>query len=116
MREEYANLACSITSFWLQVSISSSVYFYFFISRENNADIFAAYQLISYCSLSSLILLPIAMVSFYILSERFFLKRKDLSHARVASVSKKECSFAVHFFVNIYKVFKVSDEWLNVIC
>ena len=50
------------------------------------------------------------MVSFYIFSERLFLKRKDLSDARVASVSKKECDFAVHFFVNIDKVFKVSDE------
>ena len=37
------------------------------------------------------------MISFYILSERFFLKHKGLSDARVAPVTKKEYGFAVHF-------------------
>ena len=41
------------------------------------------------------------MDSFYILSKRFFLKREGLSDARVASITKKEYRFAVHFFVNI---------------
>ena len=37
------------------------------------------------------------MINFYILSERFFLKRKRLSDARVALITKKEYGFAVHF-------------------
>ena len=37
------------------------------------------------------------MISFYILSEIFVLKRKGLSDARVASITKKEYGFTVHF-------------------
>ena len=37
------------------------------------------------------------MINFRILTERFFLKRKGLSDARVASITKKEYDFAVHF-------------------
>ena len=37
------------------------------------------------------------MISFYILSKRFFLRCKGLSDARVASIAKKEYDFAVHF-------------------
>ena len=47
-------------------------------------------------------------ISLYILPKRFFLKRVGLSDARVASITKKEYVFAVPFFVNICKVFKVS--------
>ena len=36
-------------------------------------------------------------ISFYILSERFFLKRKGLSDAGVVSITKKQYGFAVHF-------------------
>ena len=54
--------------------------------------------LMSYYSFSSLILSSIAMISFYILSNRFFLKREGLSDVRVASVTKEEYGFAVHFF------------------
>ena len=36
------------------------------------------------------------MISFLIVSKRFFLKRKRLSHARVVSITKKEYGFAVH--------------------
>ena len=36
------------------------------------------------------------MIGFYIHSKRFFLKGKALSDAAVASVTKKEYSFAVH--------------------
>ena len=39
----------------------------------------------------------IVMISFYILSKRFFLKHKGLSNARVASITKKEFGFAVQF-------------------
>ena len=44
------------------------------------------------------------MISFYILSTRFFLKCKGLSDARVASVTKKEYGFAVHFLCKVFKV------------
>ena len=37
------------------------------------------------------------MISFYILSERFFLKRKGLSDVRVASIIRKEYAFVLHF-------------------
>ena len=37
------------------------------------------------------------MISFYIVSKRFFLKRKGLSDEREASITKKEYGFAVHF-------------------
>ena len=40
------------------------------------------------------------MISFYILSKIFFLKRKELSEARVASITKNEYGFAVHFYTD----------------
>ena len=51
---------------------------------DDNADIFAASLLISYCNFSSLILSSIFMISFYTLSKRFSLKRKELSDERVS--------------------------------
>ena len=65
---------------------------------DDNADIFAASLLISYCNFSSVISSSIVMISFYILSKRLFLKPKGLSDARVASINKKEYGFAVHLF------------------
>ena len=98
---EYANLACSIICFSLEGNISSPVrYSYLSILPDDNADIFVAPLLISYCSLSSLILLSIVMISFHILSKRFILKRKGLSDARVASITKKEYGFAVYFYID----------------
>ena len=46
------------------------------------------------------------MTSFYNLSERFFVKRKRLSHARVPSLTKKEDGFEIHLY-QIHIVFKV---------
>ena len=37
------------------------------------------------------------MISFGIISERFFLKHKGSFDIRVASVTKREYGFAVHF-------------------
>ena len=37
------------------------------------------------------------MIILYILSKRFFLKREGSSNARVASITKKEYGFAMHF-------------------
>ena len=48
------------------------------------------------------------MISFHVLSKSFFLKNEGLSDARVASVTKKEYGFAVHFFVKIHKVLNVN--------
>ena len=36
------------------------------------------------------------MISFYVHSKRFFLKRKELYDARVASITKKEYGSAKH--------------------
>ena len=57
----------------------------------------AASLLILYCSFLSLILLSIVTISFYILSKRFFLKREEISDARVVSITKSGYSFAVYF-------------------
>ena len=66
------------------------------IRKQLEADVFAASLLISYCSFSSL-MLSIATISFYIISKKFFLKRKGLFDARVASRTKKEYGFTVQF-------------------
>ena len=93
---EYANLACSIIYLWLESNISSPARYSIF--PEDNAHIFAASPLILYCNFLSLILSSIiVMISFYILSKNFSLKREGLSDARVASITKKEYSFAVHY-------------------
>ena len=40
------------------------------------------------------------MISFYILSKRFFLKRKRLSDARVASITKKNMVLQYIFYID----------------
>ena len=83
---------------YLESNISSPVrYSCISILSDDNVNIFSASLLISCCSFSSLILSSIVMISFYILSKRFFLKREGLSAARVASIIKKGCGFVVHF-------------------
>ena len=66
------------------------------------------------CSFSSLFLSSIIMISCYILCIRFFLKRKELSNARVVSINKSEYGFEVHFllFIKIYKVLKINIWWM----
>ena len=46
------------------------------------------------------------MISFYILSKRFFLKHKGLSVVRVMAVTKKKYGFAVHFLLIFMKPLK----------
>ena len=65
--------------------------------QTTNFCYFPSSLLITYSNFSSLILASIVMISFCILSERFFLKRKGLSDARVISITKKEYDFVVHF-------------------
>ena len=56
------------------------------------------------------------MISFYILSKRFFLKREGLSGARVVSLTKNKNDFAVYFLQRLIKSWKsISDEWLNAV-
>ena len=64
-------------------------YSYLSILLDDNADIFADFLLISHCTFSSLLLSSIVKTSFYILSKRLFLKRKELSGVRVVSIFKK---------------------------
>ena len=64
--------------------------------------------LISYCSVSPLIVSSIVMISFYILFKRLFLKCKRFSDARLVSFTKKEYGFAVHFFIKIHELFEVN--------
>ena len=61
-----------------------------------------------YCSLSSLILPSISMSNFYIFSERFCLKHKGLTKARVVSIAKYKYGFEVRLFIKIHKVSKVN--------
>ena len=48
------------------------------------------------------------MISFYILSKRFFLKLEGLSDVRVASITNNEYGFAIHSF-KVRKVLKVNN-------
>ena len=99
LRREYVKLACSIILLWSNGNIFSPVrYSHLSFLPADNAYIFAASLVILYCTFSSIILSSIAMISFYIVSKRFFLKHEGLSDERVVSVTKKEYVFAVHFF------------------
>ena len=107
---EYAILACSIILLWSDGKISLPVrYSYLSFFPDDNAHIFASSLLILYCSFSSLILSSIFMINFYIVSKRFFLKRKELSDGRVVSITKKE-----YGWIKSWK--SISEEWLNAIC
>ena len=78
------NLVCSIILLWSDGNIYLPVrYSYLSILPDENAEICAASLLILYCSFSSLILSSVVMINFYILSTRFFLKRKEFSDVRV---------------------------------
>ena len=127
-------LTYSITLIWSRGIIFSPVrHSNLSILSYDNANIFAAFLLISYCSFSSPILLSIVKIIFYILSKIFFLKHKGLSDVRVVSITKNEYDFAgffllrfikslksavsitkseydfaIFFFVKIHKVFKVN--------
>ena len=81
---------------WLDSNIYSPVrYSHLSLLREDNADIFAAFVLISHWSLSSLILSSIVVISFYFLPKRFFRKCERLFNVRVVSITKDEYGFAV---------------------
>ena len=112
---EYVNVPCCIILLWSDGNISSPVgysYSYLSILPENNADIFAVSLLISHYSFSSLTLSSLVMINFHILSKRFMLKRKELSDARVLSITKKRVWFFRTLFIKIHKVLKVNIWWM----
>ena len=95
---KYVNFVCSIILLCSDGNIPSPIrYAYLSILPDYNPDIFAASLLILYCSFSSLILLSIAMINFYVLFKRFSLKREELSDARVVPINKNKYVFPVNF-------------------
>ena len=72
---------------------------------------FAASLLMLLYNFFSQIISSIIIISFYVLSKRIFLKSEGLSDARVASITKKEYGFAVHFLKRFMKTLKsISDK------
>ena len=89
-------LVFSIIVLWSYGSISLLVKnSYLSIFLVDNADIFVASLLILHCTFSSLILSSIVIISFYILSKKLFMKREELSDARVVSKTNSEYGFGV---------------------
>ena len=75
-RGKNVSLASYIFLLWSDDNISSPVRnSYLSIFPDDQADVFAASILISYCNFSSLILLSVVVINFYIVSKRFFRKR-----------------------------------------
>ena len=110
-RGEYVNLACSIILLWSNENVLWPIrYSYLSFFLDENANIFAASLLITYCSFSSLVLSWIVMINFYIVSKRFFLKHEELSDGRVVSITKK-IWFCSRVFIKIHKVLKVNIRW-----
>ena len=74
----------------------------------DKADIFAPSLLISYRSffISNLIIGSNDLL--YIYFKRFFLNRKGLSDGKVVSLTKKEYGSALHFFIDLYEIFKIN--------
>ena len=54
------------------------------------------------------------MITFYVLSERFFLKHEGLLHVRVASINKKEYVFFLYILIDFLK--SLSGKRLNAVC
>ena len=66
-------------------TFSAAKYFYLSISSNDDADIFTASTLASFCYFSSLIFFPSEIISFCIADKRLYLKRIGLSDGRVVS-------------------------------
>ena len=78
LREEYVNLAYFTSLLWSDSNASLPLrYSYLSIFPDQNADTFAAFLLMAYCSFSSLILPSVAMVSFHIFLKGSFWKVMD---------------------------------------
>ena len=90
------------------------------ILPDDKAKIFIVYLLIPKCSFSSLIVSSIA-ISFYILSKGFFQKRKELSDARVVSITKYSTHPLIRmllnsnfrYFKHIFKSFEFASDNSN---
>ena len=100
-------VAFCIIYLWLEDNISPSVRFsYLSILPYDKSDFFVACLLIRYCSFSSLILSPIFMISFYIFCKRFFLKRKGLPEARIATIKNVALQYIFISKVNFWWMIK----------
>ena len=96
--------------FWSGGSISSPVrYLYLSVLPDDNADISAVSLLILYHSFWSLMFSSVVMISFYIFSKRFFLKRKRLSDERVFFIAKNTIALQYIFC----KDSKASTWWMT---
>ena len=94
---EYVSLASFIILLWLDGNTPVR-HLYLAILPDNNADIFTVSMLISYCSLSYLTSSSIILISFYIISKKFFLKGEKLSDARVVTITKKNMILQYIFY------------------
>ena len=91
---------------WSDGNISSPVrYSYLSSFPDDNPDIFAASRLISYCIFSSLILLSVAVINFYILPKRFISGKININN-------QKRTWFCSILFIKIHKVLKVNIWWI----
>ena len=108
------NLASSTIILWSDGRISLPArYLYLLIFPDDNGNIFAASLLILYCSFPSLILSPTVLISFYILSKTFFLKREILSDGRVVSITKNDFGLWIcsTFVIKIHKALEINIWW-----
>ena len=93
-------------TFFHQIVIASCL----FILPDDNNDILAATLSISYCTISSVI-----MITLYTYSVRFFRKSKRLSDARAVSMIKMNIVLQQIFF-KLLDVFKaISDDLLTAV-
>ena len=108
------NLASSTIILWSDGWISLPArHLYLLIFPDDNGNIFAASLLILYCSFPSLILSPTVLISFYILSKTFFLKREILSDGRVVSITKNDFGLWIYstFVIKIHKALEINIWW-----
>ena len=108
------NLASSTIILWSDGRISLPArYLYLLTFPDDNGNIFAASLLILYCSFPSLILSPTVLISFYILSKTFFLKREILSDGRVVSITKNDFGLWIcsAFVIKIHKALEINIWW-----
>ena len=77
---------------------------------DDKVDISAASLLISYCSFSSLIFSSIIVINFYILFERFILKR--IIWCKRSINNQNRIWFYSRLLIKIHKVLKVNIWWM----
>ena len=99
------NLACSIILLWSDGNISSPVL------PDDNTDTFPAFLLVSHCSVSSLILSSIVVISFYIRSKKILSETWRIIWCK-SSIYHQKNMVLQYIFVKIYKALKVNIWWM----